>query len=160
MSEAAMIGNVRDAGSGRVFLHTNGRWQKRVRGGAPWEPILPLHDESKKQQEPVIMNCCEGGHNVGDSATGIPSGVGAMEQKFKDFLQTSGAPGALDAKTKQSIAIALSVLSRCEPCIKIHIKKARAIGFSQEEIDEAAWMAISFGGSPTMVFYNAFRSCM
>ena len=31
------------------------------------------------------------------------------------------------------------------------------MGFSQEEIDEAAWVAISFGGSPTMVFYNAVR---
>jgi hypothetical protein len=28
------------------------------------------------------------------------------------------------------------------------------MGLSQDEIDEAAWMAISFGGSPTMMFYN------
>jgi hypothetical protein len=34
------------------------------------------------------------------------------------------------------------------------VKKAREEGFSQEAIDEAAWMAISFGGSPTMMFYN------
>ena len=39
--------------------------------------------------------------------------------------------------------------------MKSHVKKAREMGFSQEEIDEAAWMAIAFGGSPTMVFYNA-----
>ena len=38
-----------------------------------------------------------------------------------------------------------------------HLKKARAMGFSQEEIDEAAWMGIGFGGSPTMVFYNRLR---
>ena len=31
------------------------------------------------------------------------------------------------------------------------------MGFSQEEIDEAAWMGIGFGGSPTMVFYNRLR---
>jgi AhpD family alkylhydroperoxidase len=52
------------------------------------------------------------------------------------------------------VAIALSVLARCEPCVKSHVKKAREEGFSQAEIDEAAWMAISFGGSPTMMFYN------
>jgi hypothetical protein len=41
-----------------------------------------------------------------------------------------------------------------------HIKKAREMGFSQDEIDEAAWVAIGFGGSPTMMFYNAVRkSC-
>ena len=42
-------------------------------------------------------------------------------------------------------------------CVKSHLKKAREMGFSQEEIDEAAWVAISFGGSPTMVFYNGVR---
>ena len=28
---------------------------------------------------------------------------------------------------------------------------------SQEEIDEAAWMGIAFGGSPTMMFYNELK---
>ena len=79
------------------------------------------------------------------------------ERKFQEFLQAAGAPGVLDAKTKQAIAVALSVLARCEPCVINHVKKARATGFSQEEIDEAAWMGISFGGSPTMVFYNRLR---
>jgi len=43
---------------------------------------------------------------------------------------------------------------RCEPCLKMHLKNARKKGFTQAEIDEAAWMGISFGGSPTMVFYE------
>ncbi len=54
-------------------------------------------------------------------------------------------------------AIALSVLAKCQPCAKIHIKKARDSGFSQEAIDEAAWMAIAFGGSPAMMFYNGVK---
>ena len=72
-------------------------------------------------------------------------------------MQAASAAGALDGKTKRAIAIALSVMARCEPCVKSHLKKARSMGFSQEEIDEAAWMGISFGGSPAMVFYNAVR---
>jgi AhpD family alkylhydroperoxidase len=72
-------------------------------------------------------------------------------------LKSAGAPGALDAYTKRAVAIALSVLAKCEPCVKIHVSKAREMGFSQEEIDEAAWMAISFGGSPTMMFYNRLK---
>ena len=51
----------------------------------------------------------------------------------------------------------MAVLAKCEPCVKIHVKKAREMGFSQEEIDEAAWMAIAFGGSPTMMFYQGLR---
>ena len=91
------------------------------------------------------------------AAERAPAASPRLEQKFQEFLQAAGAPGALDAKTKQAIAIALSVLARCEPCVKSHLKKAREMGFSQEEIDEAAWMAIAFGGSPTMVFYNGVR---
>jgi hypothetical protein len=31
------------------------------------------------------------------------------------------------------------------------------MGFSESQIDEAAWMAISFAGSPSMMFYNGLR---
>jgi hypothetical protein len=34
------------------------------------------------------------------------------------------------------------------------------MGFSAEEIDEAAWMAIAFGGSPAMMFYNEVKKRM
>jgi len=36
----------------------------------------------------------------------------------------------------------------------MHLKNARKKGFTQAEIDEAAWMGIRFAGSPTMVFYE------
>lgn len=159
MAEAALIGKVLETTSGRVFLHTDGRWQERVRAIGTWEPFLFVQEKQPMPRENGEMSCCEGNH---DTVHPIPNDTGVattVEAKFKEFLQTAGAPGALDGKTKQAVAIALCVLSRCEPCIKIHIKKARNMGFTQEEIDEAAWMAISFGGSPTMMFYNEFRSC-
>ena len=159
MSEAAIIGKVLDTDSGRAFLHTNGRWRERVRTELPCEPFIFAHNEPLKSQETVEMSCCEGDHDVNNQAPSDTTGDVAVEQKFKEFLQASGAVGTLDGKTKQAVAIALSVLAKCEPCIKIHIRKARAMGFSQEEIDEAAWMAISFGGSPLMMFYKTFRSC-
>ena len=100
------------------------------------------------------MGGCGDDHASPESASG---GASEIEAKFHEFLKSAGAPGALDARTKRAIAIALSVLARCEPCVKSHIKKAREMGFSQEEIDEAAWIAISFGGSPTMMFYKGVK---
>ena len=38
--------------------------------------------------------------------------------------------------------------------MKMHLKNAKKKGFTQDEIDEAARMGISFGGSPAMVFYE------
>ena len=40
----------------------------------------------------------------------------------------------------------------------MHIKKAQEMGLSQDEIDEAAWLAIAFGGSPVMMFYNDIKA--
>ena len=34
----------------------------------------------------------------------------------------------------------LSSETRFEPCLKMHLKKAKEKGFTQSEIDEAAWM--------------------
>lgn len=159
MPEAAIIGSVLETGSGIIFLHTNKTWWRKMRDQTPWEPIVSNRIQPSKPEEAAETRCCFNGHENGERPSGSPSATIEAEQKFKEFLKVSGAPGELDAKTKQAVAIALCVLSRCEPCIKIHIKKARALGFTQHEIDEAAWMAISFGGSPTMMFYNAFRSC-
>jgi len=100
------------------------------------------------------MNCCGGERDADPRPGGEADQVRQTQQKYHEFLKSAGAPGALDARTKKAIAIALSVLARCEPCVKSHVKKAREMGFSQAEIDEAAWLAISFGGSPTMMFYN------
>jgi len=78
-------------------------------------------------------------------------------KKLGEFARAVSTPGALDARTKEAIGIALSVLSRCEPCAKAHIAQARADGFSQSEIDEAAMMGVLFGGSPAMMFYERVK---
>jgi len=77
-----------------------------------------------------------------------------VKAAFKQFLSAANSPHGLDAYTKQAMAIALSVAMRCEPCLKMHLKTAQKKGFTQAEIDEAAWMGISFAGSPAMVFYQ------
>ena len=81
-----------------------------------------------------------------------------VKAKYKVFLGAANSPHGLDAYTKQAMAIALSVATRCEPCLKMHLKNARQKGFTHDEIDEAAWMAISFAGSPAMAFYEQLKN--
>jgi len=52
------------------------------------------------------------------------------------------------------MAVALSVAQRCEPCLKTHFKSALAMGITIEELDEAANLAIAFGGCAAMMFYK------
>ncbi len=97
--------------------------------------------------------CCAPPEAGGAPAASAP-GAGATENAFRAFMGAAGKPGALDAATKQAVNLALSVLAKCEPCLATHVRKARAMGFSDAEIDDAAWMAIAFGGSPTWMFYK------
>ncbi|MBN1588280.1 MAG: selenide, water dikinase SelD [Pirellulales bacterium] len=174
---AAVIGRVVEAGSGTVRLvHTGKRPLPEPREYSKPSPSgespttskdagAALRHASATPTQPVGSTvaeddecCCpEPADSPTQGAVQNDSPVTAIEQSFQTFMRQSGAPGALDVATKQSINIALSVLAKCEPCIKAHLKKARAMGFSQEEIDEAAWMAISFGGSPTMMFWKQHR---
>jgi selenide,water dikinase len=148
ISDAAVIGRVLNSGKGCVSIQNRGR--RTI-------PVANNGTKEKLAQETGMMGCCENGHQTTADSSNPQSGVSIAERKFLEFLQAAGVPGSLDAKTKQAIAIALSVLARCEPCVKSHIKKALGMGFSQEEIDEAAWLAIGFGGSPTMMFYREAR---
>lgn len=77
------------------------------------------------------------------------------KRKFGDFMREVNAEGAISVRTKELMAISLSILSKCEPCVRIHLDKARKMGITEAEITEAVWMAISFGGAPIMMFYNA-----
>ena len=82
----------------------------------------------------------------------------AAADALKSYLAAVNAPGALGSKQKKLIALALSVMSKCMPCVKINTKSAREAGASQEEIAEAVSLGIAFGGAPVAMFYNAARN--
>ena len=106
-------------------------------------------------------DCCAAVHSSStgaDSPTdGDSQSATDIERKFHAFMRAANSPQALDAPTKQAIALALSVLTKCEPCAIAHIEKAKKMGFSDAEIDDAAWSAVAFGGSPVMMFFKGIK---
>jgi len=60
---------------------------------------------------------------------------------FKAFTQSVFADGALPAKTKQLIAVAVAHVTQCPYCIQAHTKAAMRHGATPEEIMEAIWVA-------------------
>ena len=63
------------------------------------------------------------------------------EAAFQAFSQTVFADGALPAKVKQIIAVAVAHVTQCPYCIKGHTKAALRHGASAEELMEAIWVA-------------------
>jgi AhpD family alkylhydroperoxidase len=64
-----------------------------------------------------------------------------IEDAFKQFSNKVFEGGALTAKTKQLIAVAVAHVTQCPYCIRGHTKAARRDGATPEEIMEAIWVA-------------------
>ncbi len=159
---AAVIGKVIGKGSGLVNIKTSG--SRKIASPKPRKPAAKPAPAGQKLQQPSNepqaeeVPCCADAVTSAGPSTAKGSDIEKIKAKFVDFLGSASSPHGLDAYTKQAMAIALSVATRCEPCLIMHLKKAREKGFTQDEIDEAAWMAISFAGSPAMVFYEQLKN--
>lgn len=60
---------------------------------------------------------------------------------WRNFSRTVFKAGALDAKTKQLIAVAVAHVTQCPYCIHSHTPQAMKAGATKEEIMEAIWVA-------------------
>jgi len=60
---------------------------------------------------------------------------------FDAFSRAVFADGALPAKTKQIIAVAVAHVTQCPYCIKGHTKAALRAGAAEKELMEAVWVA-------------------
>jgi selenide,water dikinase len=162
VSAAVIIGKISEKSSGLVHITTDGsRKIPSPQPGKPAEKLAltePQPQSAPAQPETEEVPCCADAVSSAGQVKDGGSDIAKIKAKFIDFLGSASAPHGLDAYTKQAMSIALSVAMRCEPCLKMHLKKAKEKGFTQDEIDEAAWMGISFGGSPTMVFYEQLKN--
>jgi len=76
----------------------------------------------------------------------------AVMETFEKLHMAGVATRELDRKTKELIALAISVVVRCDDCIPWHIRDSLEAGASREEIADALGVAILMGGGPAMVY--------
>ena len=62
-------------------------------------------------------------------------------EAFQAFSKSVFAEGAIPAKTKQLIAVAVAHVTQCPYCIRGHTRAALRQGATAEEIMEAIWVA-------------------
>jgi len=62
------------------------------------------------------------------------------------------APGALPAKTKELIALAIAITRQCEGCITAHARAAARRGATAQEVAETAAVCILMNGGPGTVY--------
>jgi len=82
----------------------------------------------------------------------LRGGVPEVMKAFSAVAQAALTPKALDTKTKELIAIAISVAIRCDDCIAFHVQAAIDRGATREEVFEALAMAIYMGAGPSVMY--------
>jgi AhpD family alkylhydroperoxidase len=71
---------------------------------------------------------------------------------FGEMARAAHSGGALDPATKELIALAISVATRCAPCIAYHAEGAVRHGASREAIAETLGMSIYMGAGPSVMY--------
>jgi len=82
----------------------------------------------------------------------IRAGVPEAARGFAALAKASIAPGALDSKTKELIALAIGITARCDVCLAYHVKAAIGFGATRQEIMETIAVAVYMGGGPSMIY--------
>ncbi len=73
-------------------------------------------------------------------------------KSFGELGRAATASGALDAKTKELIALALGVAARCDPCIAFPAKALVKLGATRQEVDETLGVTTYMGGGPSLMY--------
>ena len=60
--------------------------------------------------------------------------------------------GHLSEKTKEFIALGISIAVRCESCIGLHVEHLVRLGATKEELIEALSMSSYMGGGPSITY--------
>jgi AhpD family alkylhydroperoxidase len=82
----------------------------------------------------------------------LRGGASEVMKAFSAIAQAALAPKALNAKTKELIALAISVAVRCDDCVAFHAKAAVEQGATREEVLETLGMAIYMGAGPSAMY--------
>ena len=71
---------------------------------------------------------------------------------FGSLSRAAAQAGALDRKTKELIALSLSVAAHCDGCIGFHVDTLVKLGATRAEVEEALGMAVYMGGGPSAMY--------
>ena len=85
---------------------------------------------------------------IGKLGKELPGPMGGFGQLHRQAT----AEGALPARVKELIALAVAVAVHCEGCIAFHVHDALRAGASRQEVLEAVGVAVLMGGGPGAVY--------
>ena len=71
---------------------------------------------------------------------------------FAQLAQAAMAEGAISAKHKELIALAIGITQHCSGCIGFHVKALQKLGATREECEEMLSVCVYMGGGPALMY--------
>jgi AhpD family alkylhydroperoxidase len=73
-------------------------------------------------------------------------------QAFGQLARSAMAEGAVSAKHKELMALAIGITQHCSGCIGFHVKALIKLGCSKQELEEMLAVCVYMGGGPALMY--------
>lgn len=89
---------------------------------------------------------------LGATLGGINEVHPELMKGFQALDAGAAQANTLDAKTRELIALAVAVTTRCDGCISFHTEAAVKAGATKQEIADALGVAIALNAGPALIY--------
>ena len=103
------------------------------------------HDDTHLHGRKVLQD-------LAPEARALRKVIPGVYEGFVGLSAAALAPGALDARTKELLALVMAVTLRCDGCIASHARGAAAKGATPEQVAEALGVTLLMNGGPGTVY--------
>jgi len=91
-------------------------------------------------------------HDLSSSLAKLRKEIPDVMNGFSVLAQAATKEDALDKKTKELIALAIGITTRCDGCIGFHAQTLVRLGVTRQEFLEMLGMTIYMGGGPSLMY--------
>ena len=91
-------------------------------------------------------------NNINTNLGPFRKSQGEAMQGFSQLAKASMAEGAINAKNKELIALAIGVTQHCSGCVGFHVKALVKLGCSRAELEEMLTICVYMGGGPALMY--------
>jgi AhpD family alkylhydroperoxidase len=90
--------------------------------------------------------------NINESLTPFRKSQSQAMQGFGQLAKAAIAEGAISAKNKELIALAIGITQHCSGCVAFHVKALLKLGCTREELEEMLTICVYMGGGPALMY--------
>lgn len=90
--------------------------------------------------------------NINDNIAPLRKSQPEAMQGFGQLAKAAMAEGAVSAKHKELMALAIGITQHCSGCIGFHVKALIKLQCTRAELDEMLAVCVYMGGGPALMY--------